>query len=84
MLVATAVGVGPTFGEPAKKDAAPAATSTKPPVVLAPTVEVSGFRSAKFGMSEADVRAAIVRDLGVSRRRSAPRPMPASRHAFSW
>ncbi len=65
MLVATAVGVGPALSEPTKKDAAPAATSTKPPVVLAPTVEVSGFRSAKFGMSEADVRAAIVRDLGV-------------------
>jgi hypothetical protein len=65
MLVATAVGVGPTFGEPTKKDAAPAATTSAKPVVLAPTVEVSGFRSAKFGMSEADVRAAIVRDLGV-------------------
>ena len=66
MLVATAAGLGPVFGEPAKKDAAPAATtSTKPPVVLAPTVEVSGFRSAKFGMNEADVRAAIVKDLGV-------------------
>jgi hypothetical protein len=66
MLVATAVGLGPVFGEPAKKDAAPAdTTSTKPPVVLAPTVEVSGFRSAKFGMNEADVRAAIAKDLGV-------------------
>ena len=65
-LVAGAVGTGPAASQqPAKKDAAPAATSTKPPVVLAPTVEVSGFRSAKFGMGEAEVRAAIVRDLGV-------------------
>src|SRR5712671_2314720 len=55
----------PGLAEPARKDAAPAATSTKPPVVLAPTVEVTGFRSAKFGMSEADVRAAIVKDFGV-------------------
>ena len=65
-LLVTAAGIGPVLSQPApKKDAAPAATSTKPPVVLAPTLEVTGFRSAKFGMNEADVRAAIIRDLGV-------------------
>jgi hypothetical protein len=66
-LLMTAAGIAPALSEPAptKKDAAPAATSTKPPVVLAPTLEVTGFRSARFGMGEADVRAAIVKDLGV-------------------
>src|SRR5689334_12010802 len=68
-LLVTAAGVvaalAQTPAPAAKKDAAPAATSTKPPVTLAPTVEVSGFRSAKFGMSETEVRAAIIRDLGV-------------------
>jgi hypothetical protein len=68
-LLVTAAGVVTALAQApvpaAKKDAAPAATSTKPPVALAPTVEVTGFRSAKFGMSEADVRAAIVKDFAV-------------------
>ena len=70
-LLVTAAGVvaaaaqTPVPAPAPKKDAAPAATSAKPPVALAPTLEVTGFRSAKFGMSEAEVRAAIVKDLGV-------------------
>lgn len=32
----------------------------------APTADVNGFRSAKFGMSETDVRAAIASDFGAS------------------
>jgi hypothetical protein len=61
----TATGTGAALSEPNRKDAAPAATSAKPAVAPAPTLEVSGFRSAKFGMSEADVRAAIAKDFGV-------------------
>lgn len=50
----------------ARKDAAPAATTTAAPSVSPPgIVKVEGFRSAKFGMTETEVRAAIVRDLGV-------------------
>lgn len=69
-LLVTAAGVVAALAQTpvpaAKKDAAPAATTAaKPPVVMAPAVEVTGFRSAKFGMNEADVRAAIVKDLGV-------------------
>jgi hypothetical protein len=61
-----------TAGAPLKKDAvptpspaAPAASAARPAVAPAATLEVSGFRSAKFGMNENDVRAAIVKDFGV-------------------
>ena len=70
-LVATAIGSGAAAAQ-AKKDApaaaapaAPAATSPRPAVAPAQALEVNGFRSAKFGMNENDVRAAIAKDLGV-------------------
>jgi hypothetical protein len=50
---------------PAAAPAAPAASANRPAIAPSATLEVSGFRSAKFGMSEADVRAAIVKDLNV-------------------
>jgi hypothetical protein len=50
---------------PAAAPAAPAATSPRPAVAPASTLDVTGFRSAKFGMNENDVRAAIMKDLGV-------------------
>jgi hypothetical protein len=50
---------------PAAAPAAPAATSSRPAVAPAQTLEVNGFRSAKFGMNETEVRAAIAKDLGV-------------------
>lgn len=44
----------------------PAATQGPAPAIApASTAEVTGFRSAHFGMNEAEVRAAIVKDLGV-------------------
>jgi len=55
----------------AKKDAAPAAPAApaaganRPAVAPATALEVSGFRSAKFGMTEAEVRAAIMKDFNV-------------------
>jgi hypothetical protein len=63
-----------TAGAQAKKDAvpvptpspaAPAGSATRPAVAPASTLEVGGFRSAKFGMNENDVRAAIAKDFGV-------------------
>jgi hypothetical protein len=50
-----------------KKDAghvAPPTVAGTPPME-APTAEVTGFRSARFGMSEKDVRAAIAKDFNV-------------------
>jgi hypothetical protein len=50
---------------PPAAPAAPAASATRPSVAPATTLEVTGFRSAKFGMNETEVRAAIAKDLGV-------------------
>ena len=44
--------------------AAPAASPAAPNVVTS-SADVQGFRSARFGMSENDVRAAIARDFGL-------------------
>jgi len=44
----------------------PAATQGPAPAIApSSSAEVSGFRSAHFGMNETEVRAAIIRDLGV-------------------
>jgi hypothetical protein len=50
---------------PTPSPAAPAASAARPAVAPASTLEVSGFRSARFGMSETEVRAAIAKDFGV-------------------
>jgi hypothetical protein len=53
----------------AETTTSPANGSTAPDSSAAPTAttaEVTGFRSALFGMSEADVRSAISKDFGVS------------------
>lgn len=42
-----------------------AAPAGAPPALAAPTAEVTGFRSAHFGMTEAEVRSAIERDFKV-------------------
>src|SRR4051812_4896075 len=59
----------------AQTKAAPAASVTAPDssvpptaaglAAAAPTVELEGFRSARFGTDEAAVRAAIIKDFGV-------------------
>lgn len=51
---------GPAFSQ--KKDAAPAGASN---VLAAPQAQVEGFRSARFGMSEAEVKTAIMKDFGL-------------------
>jgi hypothetical protein len=71
---AAAIGVdrtarAETTPTPPAASAPPASALAQPPAgasAAAPIVEIKGFRSALFGMSEADVRAAIVKDFGVS------------------
>jgi hypothetical protein len=48
--------------QPATGSSPPASTSSAP----APALELTGFRSALFGMSETDVRAAIAKDFGAT------------------
>ncbi len=52
----------PTAPAPSPSAAAPPQAPTKP---TKPAYEVKGFRSANFGMTEAEVRAAIQKDFGV-------------------
>jgi hypothetical protein len=56
--------VSPAFsqGKKEKEQAAPPAGASK--VLSSTAAEVEGFRSARFGMSEADVKAAITKDFG--------------------
>jgi hypothetical protein len=50
----------------ARRDAAaPVAAPAGAPNVVPQTADVSGFRSAKFGMSENDVKNAIAKDFGL-------------------
>ena len=58
-------GAVPVPARPPAAPAAPAAAAPRPAVAPASTTEVTGFRSATFGMGENEVRAAIVKDLGV-------------------
>ncbi len=54
---------GPGLAIAVGQDKAPATESTE---AAAPAIVVDGFRSAKFGMSEDDVRKAIKADFGLS------------------
>lgn len=53
---------GPALSQ--KKDP-PASPAGAPNVVSAAQAQVDGFRSARFGMSEAEVKAAIMKDFGI-------------------
>lgn len=63
-VLVMSLGSGAVYAQAARKDAAPAAaqvapaatTSSQPPINPALTAAVDGFRTAKFGMAEADVR----------------------------
>jgi hypothetical protein len=73
MLTFVALCAGDALAQAAKRDnpvpAAPAAVapaaSNGAPSVVTSTADVQGFRSARFGMSENDVRAAIAKDFAV-------------------
>jgi hypothetical protein len=66
LFCATVLTPASSFAQARKEaaPAAPAAPAAGAPVVTA-TVEVQGFRSARFGMSENDVRAAIAKDFNL-------------------
>jgi hypothetical protein len=58
---------GPAFAQARKDQAPPAAPAPAgaPNVRPNSTASVEGFRSAKFGMTEAEVKAALTKDFGV-------------------
>lgn len=61
----------PSWGQPSQGAPGPSSAPTAAPVPQAPAkptkppYEVKGFRSASFGMTEAEVRAAVLKDFGV-------------------
>jgi len=65
VLVAAAVAVsqGPAFSQGAKKEPAPPAGAQG--VMTNATAKVDGFRSARFGMSEAEVKNAVATDFKI-------------------
>lgn len=69
VLAGSLAGLDQAFSQSAKKDAAPAqapaAPAGAPAVMSNTTAQVEGFRSAKFGMTEAETRAAIMKDFKV-------------------
>jgi hypothetical protein len=76
LLVGAMLTAGPGFGDAAWAQSAgvtnpapptaPGSVVSPPGADAAPVADVKGFRSALFGMSEADVRAAAAKDFGVS------------------
>jgi hypothetical protein len=68
----------------AKKDTAATTKQTAAPVAVpkpatSDAAQVEGFRSARFGMSDSDVKAAIVKDFGLKRDEIQEKPNPAER-----
>jgi hypothetical protein len=62
--IALAVALGPASSQGTKKDQ-PAPPAGAPGVMSAATAQVDGFRSAKFGMNEAEVKGAIAKDYNI-------------------
>lgn len=60
---AFAVSQGPAYSQAGKKEPAPPAGAQG--VLSNPVAKVDGFRSAKFGMTEAEVKNAIAADFGI-------------------
>jgi hypothetical protein len=86
MLVAGATQHRPASAAEPKRDVAPPPVSKQvaPPAgasnVMAPSVaQVDGFRSAKFGMTDVDVRAAIAKDFNLKGDAIREQPNPAER-----
>lgn len=67
---------GPALSQKKDHPTAPAGASN---VVSAAQANVEGFRSVKFGMSEADVKAAIMKDFGVKADAIREQPNPGER-----
>lgn len=65
-LVAAATGAAMAASPPNTPAATPgAAISAVPTITEAPTASVNGFRTAQFGMTQADVKTAIIKDFGI-------------------
>jgi hypothetical protein len=62
--IGLAASQGPAFSQGTKKDQ-PASPAGAAGVMSAPVAEVEGFRSAKFGMTEPEVKTAIAKDFGI-------------------
>jgi hypothetical protein len=67
-VICTAASAAETPAAASGASAPQPATGSSPAVSTgsAPALELTGFRSALFGMSEADVRAAIAKDFGAT------------------
>lgn len=61
-VAAFAVSQGPAYSQGVKKEPAPVGAQG---VLSTPVAKVDGFRSAKFGMTEAEVKSAIASDFGI-------------------
>jgi hypothetical protein len=68
----------PSFSQAAKKDPQPAPAGAAN-VLSSATAQVEGFRSAKFGMSEAEVKSAITKDFGLKGDAIREQPNPSER-----
>lgn len=75
--VAFAIAQGPAYSQAAKKE--PAAPVGAAGVLSNPVANVEGFRSAKFGMTEAEVRNAIATDFGIKGNAVHEQPNPGER-----
>lgn len=62
-IAAFALGHEPAYSEVAKKAPAPPAGAQG--VLANPEANIEGFRSARFGMTEAEVKSAIATDFGI-------------------
>jgi hypothetical protein len=71
VAVAVLAGLGLGLALPS---AAPAQTLARPASAPAPDYEITGFRSARFGMTPAQVRAAVAADFGAARVTEASNP----------
>jgi hypothetical protein len=89
LLAVGVAGGGAAFSQtqtknpaPAKQPAAPIpapAATGGPSVAAQGTAVVDGFRSAKFGMTDAQVKAAITKDFGIKADAITEQPNPAER-----
>ena len=79
VLAGLLVGLDPVASQAAKKEALPAAPAGASKVMSNAVAQVEGFRSARFGMNEAETRAAIMRDFNVKAEAIHEQPNPGER-----
>lgn len=79
VLAGLLVGLDPVASQAAKKEALPAAPAGASKVMSNTVAQVEGFRSARFGMNEAETRAAIMKDFNVKAEAIHEQPNPGER-----